>query len=316
MAKQKIKNFKLEQDELKPMTIGIFESRRKSSVGIFVLLTLFILLVVFLPQISDLYNKYFNHEDISVPEGNGNAVTPIVPPDREDDTDNNTYYELTADLSITKEDIKVDSFYVDINNNTLSFKVTNITSNSLVLSSLNYYLELYTSEHTLLERIKVNGNSFGGDEAINIVKTLGEGVKDSLGAVVLAKIDASNYPAVTLGTDSTGSQVLVCSREHEKVTYSFKNNLLKEVSSVVSYSATDNDYVNVYQQYFNLSLGYNGRPGIASSFLDYNNTFTVTTNVNLKEAERATIFNADTFELDTDAKVVNFEMEAEGFSCE
>ena len=34
-----------------------------------------------------------------------------------------------------------------------------------------------------------------------------------------------------------------------------------------------------------------------------------------KEASRTYIFNADTFKLDTDPKVVSFEMEASGFNC-
>ena len=40
------------------------------------------------------------------------------------------------------------------------------------------------------------------------------------------------------------------------------------------------------------------------------------TNVDLNEAERTYIFDADTFSLETDAKVVSFEMEAQGFTCE
>ena len=58
MAKKKIKNFKVEQDELKPITVGAFESRRKSSIGTFFILTVFVLVIVFLPQITDIVNEY------------------------------------------------------------------------------------------------------------------------------------------------------------------------------------------------------------------------------------------------------------------
>ena len=45
------------------------------------------------------------------------------------------------------------------------------------------------------------------------------------------------------------------------------------------------------------------------------NGFNITTIVNLEEASRTYIFNADSFKLDTEPKVVSFEMEAQGFSC-
>ena len=56
MARKKYKNFKVEQEELKPITIGVFESRKKTSLSIFVILTLFVLFVIFLPEISEKVN--------------------------------------------------------------------------------------------------------------------------------------------------------------------------------------------------------------------------------------------------------------------
>ena len=58
MAKKKYKNVKVEQEELKPIAIGAFESRKKTSVGIFIILTIFVLVVIFLPQITEKINEY------------------------------------------------------------------------------------------------------------------------------------------------------------------------------------------------------------------------------------------------------------------
>ena len=58
MAKKRYKNIKIEQEELKPIAIGEFESRRKTSIGIFIILTIFVLVVIFLPQISSIINEY------------------------------------------------------------------------------------------------------------------------------------------------------------------------------------------------------------------------------------------------------------------
>ena len=91
---------------------------------------------------------------------------------------------------------------------------------------------------------------------------------------------------------------------------------LKDITSEILYTQADVDYAEVYQRYSNQSTIYNGRPGIASTFLQYNDTFSVSTTVDLSEANRTTIYNADSFSLDTEAKVVNFEMEAQGFDCD
>ena len=57
MAKKKYKNFKVEGEELKPITIGAFESRKRTSMGIFIILTIFVLVVIFLPEISEKVNE-------------------------------------------------------------------------------------------------------------------------------------------------------------------------------------------------------------------------------------------------------------------
>ncbi len=316
MAKQKIKNFKLEQEELKPVTIGVFESRKKSSVSIFIILTTFIVLVLFLPQISDLYNKYFNSDEVEIPEGG--KLEPIKPPsdDEEDEDYHDTFYDYAIDLKIEREDITVGDFVVDTVNNTLGFKVTNNLSTSIILSDLDYYLELYTEDHTLLERLKITGDAIDVGGSNNYKKQLSTGVALDFKSFVLVKIDQNDYPAVNLTLDENGNSALVCSRPHETVTYKFTDNLLKEVSSEIVYAVTDNDYTTYASQYRNQATTYNGRPGITSTFLDINGAFTVSTAVDLSKAERMTIFNADTFRTDTEAKIVNFEMEAQGFDCE
>ncbi len=314
MAKQKIKNFKLEPEELKPVTIGIFESRKRSSVSIFLILTSFILVVVFLPQLSDLFNKFFNPE-AEIP--NGGTIEPIKPPGSDEEEDyHDTFYDLALDLKIERNDITVGGFVVDAINNTLSFNVINNLTKDINLTDLHYYLELYTSDHTLLERIKINGGLIGSGADNNIKKTLGTGVASELDAFVLVKIEEKDYAPIDLEVDDLGNASLVCSRPHEKVTYKFTKGLLKEFSSEVSYSLTDADYATYALKYQEQAMTYSSRPGITSSYIELNGAFNIATTVDLNHAERTTIFNADTFILDTEAKIINFEMEAQGFDCE
>ena len=55
--------------------------------------------------------------------------------------------------------------------------------------------------------------------------------------------------------------------------------------------------------------------GITSNFFINAGGFNITTLIDLESASRTYIFNADTFTLDTTAKEVSFEMEAQGFEC-
>ena len=123
MAKKKYKNFKIEQEELKPIAIGAFESRKKTSFGIFVILTLFVLVIIFLPQISEMVDEYLN----PTPE---NPITPNDPtpdePDEPEDPDGNvdeTFYPYTAGLSIEREEITVSGINIDAVNNTISYNI-------------------------------------------------------------------------------------------------------------------------------------------------------------------------------------------------
>lgn len=314
MAKKKIKNMKLEQDELKPTTIGIFENRKKSSIGIVIILTIFVLFIFFLPEISDKIDAYL-HPKVVLPSGGKKPVNPTPNPDP-DDGDKNTLYTFGTDLKIEKEDIIVDSFNLDKEKGILTFRVTNNTDKAIKFEDLNYYIEVYNGEQTLMERVKITG-----DVSINasLSQTLSKSIKmessNSLGLIGLTKKTINDYNDVNLTTNEDGSAALVCTSNHEKVTYKFLNNNLREVTSEVSYMVTDSDYLEKFEENKNLSNTYNGKTGVTSTLFEFSEGYNITTNVNLNEASRLYIFNADSFKLNTEPKVIKFEMEAQGFSC-
>ncbi len=317
MARKHYKNVKLEQNELNPTTIGEFENRKKSSVGIFVVMTLFVIAIIFLPQISDAINKYMESRN---PVYNPGGVTPENPinPNPGDDTPNyaDTFYDLAVNLKIEREDITVDSFVASAETGTLSFKVTNNTDKSFTLEELNYYLELYSEDKTLLDRTKLTGtDSIGSKGVVTLKKTFPLNVVRGLHSLVLVKKQVNEYPAsnMTVNQDGTGS--LVCSNDHEVVTYKFKDDKLNSLTSEVNYKVDEEGYTSIHKDYIDLATNYNSLKGISSSVFELSDSFRVTTSVDLTNASRTYIFNADTFRENTESKVVKFEMEAQGFSC-
>lgn len=316
MAKnKKSSNIKLEQEELKPIVIGVFESRKKSSVGIVLILTTFVLVVLFLPQISEFIDGYLNPEVPTTPSVE--PEKPVVLPPGEDDDPDASFYAYEAGLKIQNEDITVGDFVVDVANSVFSYTVTNNMGATQNLEELNYYLEIYDINQTLLERVKLADSSLVLSGAfVKYDKNISVAAASQIGYLVLVKKSITDYPLVTLTNNEEGVGSLVCTRAQEQVTYKFQEDLLKEVSSLVTLSNTDANYDTIYQDYKTKSGSYSGQVGVNSTWIDHATGFSVTTNVNLNEASRMYIFNADTFKLDTEPKVVKFEMEAQGFICE
>lgn len=317
MAKKKYKSFKIEQEELKPMTIGAFESRKRTSIGIFIILTIFVIVVIFLPEISDVVNEYLNPTP-TTPVTPNTPQTPEEPDEPETPSENidETFYAYTPDLTIVRDEINVANIIVDTLNNTISYSITNKLNTYQNISDLNYYLEIYNSERTLLERVKIISDSLleGGSTRTyhrNITATSAT----TIGYLVLVKKTTDDYPEVTLNADANGNASMVCTNAHETVTYEFNNNELKRLTSTVEYLSTVEDYETIYSQYQTLANSYNGSSGITSTFFNSMTGFNITTIVNLEEASRSYIFNADSFSLNTEPKVVSFEMEAQGFKC-
>lgn len=314
MAKKKIRNIKLEHNELKATTIGIFENRKKSSVGIVLILAIFVMFIVFLPEISNMVDEYL-HPKATTPV-KPKPVTPVPIPDPDGEEEPDLLSKFETSLKIENEDIIVDNFVLDEVNKTLSFKVTNNGDEAVRFEELNYYLELYTSEETLMERVKITGEaSIGSGLSISLTKKLKDTTADTLGLVGLVSKTINDYNNVTLNTNEDGSAAMVCTSANEKVTYKFMNQSLKEVTSEVSYMVTQPDYLTNYESNKKLSDTYNSKTGIVSTWFEYSEGYNITTNINLSEASRLYVFNADSFNEGVEPKVVKFEMEAQGFSC-
>lgn len=315
MAKKKYKSIKLEQDELKPISIGAFESRKKTSIGTFIIITIFVLAVIFLPQISEKIDEYLN-PPTAIPNNptlpNDEPTTPEDPGANIDET----FYAYTPNLIIDRDEISVSEINVDSSNLTLNYTVTNKSNTYQNIEDLNYFIEIYNSDKTLLERVKLATNQVLASNSFQTyTKNITSDSATTIGYLVLVKKTTADYSEITLNEDETGTSSLVCSNAHELVTYKFTDNQLIEVSSVIEYSLTDPNYETIYTDYQTLSSTYNRTEGITSTFFSNTNGFNITTIVNLEEANRTYLFNADTFKKGTEPKVVSFEMESSGFNC-
>lgn len=316
--KIKVRNMKLEQNELQATTIGMFENRKKSSVGVVILVMFFVLFVFYLPEITDKVQEYLIPNTPVVKPNNPSKPSVTPNPGDEGDNYDDVVYPLTPELKIERDDIIVSNFILNVENKTLDFTITNNSKNAQKMEELNYYLELYNADQTLLERIKITGDTtlISGSFS-SLKKSVNELSATTLTSFSLVKKKISDYPVFNLNADGDGFGVIVCKNNHEQVTYRFNDNALKGMVSEVSYAPTDLDYESILPDYKGKSLVYNNKDGVVSMFQDYEGVgFKATTDVDLSRTERLYVYNADSFNLDTAPNVVKFEMEAQGFLCE
>jgi len=310
---KRYKNIKLEQNELTPTAIGIFESKKKSAIGTVVILGIFILAVIFLPDISEYVNKYINQTPGTTPKPTTPNNKPNTPPKDNDDN----FTAFVDNLKITNDDITISNFVIDEVNLTISYDVTNNLNNSENMEALNYYLEIYNTEQTLIERVKLaNEITLSNGAFTTFKRNITTESATTIGFIAIIKKTINDYPLVELTNNEGGIGSMVCSNAHEKVTYKFNEEKLKEVTHEASYLNTETNYQALYEANKLKANNYNSKLGIASTFFEHENGYNITTIVNLNEIDRTYIFNADSFKIDTEPKVVKFEMEAQGFKCE
>ena len=310
---KRYKNIKLEQNELTPTAIGIFESKKKSAIGTIVILGIFILAVIFLPDISEYVNKYINPTPGTTSKPTIPNKKPNTPPKDNDDN----FTAFVDNLKITNDDITISNFVIDEINLTISYDVTNNLNDSENMEALNYYLEIYNKEQTLIERVKLANEFILNSGAFTTFKrNITTESATTIGFIAIIKKTINDYPLVELTNSEGGTGNMVCSNAHEKVTYKFNEEKLKEVTHEASYLNTETNYQTLYEANKLKANNYNSKLGIASTFFEHENGYNITTIVNLNEIDRTYIFNADSFKIDTEPKVVKFEMEAQGFKCE
>lgn len=311
--RKKYKNMKLEQNELMPTAIGIFETRKKGSFGTILILGIFILVVIFLPQISERVNNYLNPK-IPTPSTGVKPNKPVVtPPTEEEDN----FYEFVDNLQVTNTDITVSNIVVDSVSFSISYDVSNNLNQSQNMAELNYFMEIFNKEGTMIERIKLADDSNLSSGAFKrFSRSISSESATTIGFISIVKKTIDDYPDVELANASNGNGNLVCTKNTEKVTYKFQENKLKELTSEIQFSSTLPNYQTIYEENKVKVNTYNNNIGVSSTLVEYETGYNIVSTMNLSEASRMYLFGADSFLLDTEPKVVKFEAEAQGFKCE
>lgn len=305
----KKKQIVISEEELVPTTLAVVQDKKKANVfgiiWIFIIFIIFIAGVIYLPEISAYINSYLN-PDVVVPN------TPSKDNKKEDDTQDDTSvkeYTITNELEIAEESFKISSF--NIENNTIKFKITNLTSEVLDLKDEHYFINLYNDSKKLLQRIYLQDIISPSSEADATYD-----LSDSSASIIsLVKISEEEYPSHIVTIPEEGVATLTCTKNYEKVEYLLNNNKVYVTNLLYEVNTTDANFNNLYNNYQALQTTYNNIEGVSSNITLENGLLSFKTIINLSSVKSDTLNLKTIYPFGTDAKVIYFEMTASGYTC-
>lgn len=313
MAKRKAKEpIVIDKTPLKATSLGNLETKENGPLVAILWVGLLVVCIISLPYIADFVQNYQNNKIID---------TPTKKPDHT--SDNNTQGEITKDqtiynfeknLVITENKFNLSDF--SVSNNVLTFKITNVGGDVDYFKKHNYFVELFNDDKTLLQRIKFDGITINKSKTITL----------NVDAVSFTKIsfiekDVKDYPNVTLKTVSE-IPTLTCQNKDLKVIYTFstdEDNKLKTIETNYSYASSNKDYEQMLSRYETYATSYNSLGGVKATLIPINTGFTFKVNIDLATIPEASYTSTFTdnyyYSLDTEAKIVAFELKTSGFTC-
>lgn len=305
----KKKQIVISEEELVPTTLAVVQDKKKANVfgmiWIFIIFIIFIAGVIYLPEISAYINSYLN-PDVVVPN------TPSKDNKKEDDTKDETSvkeYKIANDLEITEESFKISNF--NIENNTIKFKITNLTSEVLELKDEHYFVNLYSDNKKLLQRIYLQDIISPSSETDATYD-----LSDSSASIIsLVKISEEEYPSHIVTVPEEGVATLTCTKNYEKVEYLLNNNKAYVTNLLYEVNTTDVNFNNLYNNYQTLQTTYNNIEGVSSNITLENGLLSFKTIINLSSVKSDTLNLKTIYPFGTDAKVIYFEMTASGYTC-
>lgn len=311
MAKKNIyKNVKVNEEELAITTIDEIENTEQSNVLIFVLFGIILLFIFCLPWIANLIKGSKEKPDYSIIENKKEKEDkPVV---KEPDH----FYTISDSLTVPLED-KINIHHFKISDNTIVFQVSNNGEGRFDFSKDNYFLELYSEDTMLLERISLSDievSKTDGNKEYTF--SLKDNIASNVNKLLFVKKSINDYPNVILEKNDQGEEILVCTNEVEEITYQFQNGKLIKLGEVLHFENTEPDYNNFLNEWQNKSNTLNNIDGITSVFVSTDTGFVVNTSIDVKVVKQTTALEGIRYyPSDTLAKVVKFEMEAKGFIC-
>jgi len=308
MAKRKEKVI-LEDVELKPQVIG-YTYQKKSNIGrVIFMFVIFILMIVYINDISVFINDLLGRDSAE-------SIQNLAGNNKNENQENSDikkeviYNVYSNDLVINENNFSLNNF--SLNNNVLTFDAVNNSSNTINLTSNKYFIEIYTETKTLLERFKLDIDIINSGSK----RSYNYDLSNSFYYLVLVEKTIEDYPVVNIKQNEDGYQQLSCIKDYETIIYKFRENKLQFINHTVSNSdVSNNQYYSMYSSHQNKVNNYKGLEGFTATFNGTLNGYTAIIDINLMYANLSTVAEKYYYGYNEEPRVVDFEMQTYGFTC-
>lgn len=297
--------------ELTPVTLAVKEDKKKASifgiVWIVLIFGIFILGVIYLPDIASFVNNYFNPDVVTPSGGNNNKNNGND--DVNSDDEKIKEYVISDNLEIKFDSFKINN--VKKVNSKISMDIVNTSNEILDLSKDNYFINMYSEGKKLLKRVML------GDVIVSVgsTYTVSYDIDDNVYMLSIYNLSKKDYPAYVVTSDESNMGTLICTKEYEKIDYLTNNNKVYAINLLNEVSSSDTNFNTLYATYQAMKNTYDSVEGISSSLDVINNVLTFRIIINLNVVLDGSINLKSYYPKDTDAKVIYFEMTSMGYTC-
>ena len=296
-------------------TIGQLKKDKKNPVPVFIMMGILILVAVFMPNIVDLV-KNFDLSNIKLPVADKEEKPKEETPPVVDEPKEEIYYDLLETTSVTLNKLTLNNFKINYDGgNYLEFTAVNTDTNSYNLNANKLYIELYDSNKTFVERAKIiSEENLTTNQTVNIKL----GIKNpSASTFQLVERTTTDYPAMDVLKNDENKYLLTCINGNSKFVYEFNNNLLISIKETFSYTNEDLEtYASFLTSYKEKASRYNKLTSMTASIAEQGVSFSFDASSSMNDASVRSLNNPYYFAVNTEAKVINYEMEAMNYNCE
>ena len=302
------------KSELEPQVIGTLPAEK--SPGIIGTIVFFVVLIGFtvgLPYIKDYVDKY-NAQKIgesSTMSSTKSQTEMVVEPVEL------LYYEIDPNVIFNVDTLRFNNISKEYSDD--YYLIITITNNSDKVYNFDkdYFIELYNSDKTLLERVKVRDtkNMDVMEERtfkfpINITSY------NTATLLTVSLKTEDDYIDYTLINKENGEDTLICTNNFNTIKYIFEEEKLVKINDIFEFTTEDITlYDTKLKEYQTLVSSYNNVEGVSSNIVNTDLSFTVNTLILINDRNIKTLNNIYYFEKNTKPKVVKFEMEAMRYTC-
>jgi|LSQX01.3.fsa_nt_gb hypothetical protein len=289
---------------------------RMTSLIMFVVITLFIAVVFFLPDINNFVKK---------------MTEPPVPVDKTStitfEDNNNDFFAINSNSKIFISNHRLSMFTINSVNSTLEFKITHYNNEQSNIDGKNWYINFYDRDKNLIDFVKITGQIVGKDQELNFKVNLTEQTKEAA-YMKIGKISENEYPEITYLTNDQNEKYFVCEKDSKEYSYFFNEHKLYKVIEEynANYAEIDRDsnvgegssvkLSEVVKETYQLKHNnFAGTSYANSSFAETDEGFIFRVEIDLTDGQYSST-DDKYFSKDMDAKVLNFQMKSQGYNCQ